>query len=139
MFAPAFGYHDPFALMRQQIREFDRPFATAAAGFPAVNIWQGADSAAVTAELPGVTPDDLEISVKNNLLTIAGERRAPGTDEIAAWLRRERSYGRFSRVVQLPFRVDPDRVEARFTDGVLQVELHRPEEDKPRRIRIRAA
>lgn len=140
MFSPSFGHRDPFALMRQQMRELDRPLGPAAAGgFPAVNIWQGADSAAVTAELPGVAPDDLDISVRNNVLTISGERKAPGTDENTGWLRRERAYGRFSRVVQLPFRVDPDRVEARFDNGVLQVELHRPEEDKPRRIQIKSA
>ena len=48
------------------------------------------------------------------------------------------AYGRFSRVIRLPYRVDPDRVEARMTDGVLQIELHRPDEDKPRRVRINA-
>ena len=49
------------------------------------------------------------------------------------------AYGRFSRVIQLPFQVDPDRVEARMQDGVLQIELHRPEADKPRRVQIKAA
>ena len=55
------------------------------------------------------------------------------------WQRRERAYGTFSRAVQLPFRVDPDKVQARFTDGVLEVELQRLEADRPRKIEIRAA
>ena len=110
-----------------------------AGGFPAVNIWQGTDSAALTAELPGVDPADIDISVKEDVVTITGERKAPATDEQTVWHRRERAYGRFSRVIQLPFRVDPDRVEARLQDGVLQIELHRPEADKPRRVQIKAA
>ena len=132
-----FGYADPFALMRRQMRDLGRP--AQASGYPAVNVWQGAHSAAVTAELPGLAPEDIEISVTNNVLTISGERRLPEDGDGASWLRRERPYGRFSRVVQLPFRVDRDRVEARFENGVLEIELHRPEEDKPRRIDIKAA
>lgn len=131
---------DPFAVMRRLQGEVDRAFgapARAAGAFPQVNVWQGTDSAALTAELPGVAAADLDITVKENLVTISGERKAPETDAQTVWHRRERSYGRFSRAVQLPFRVDPDRVEARLTDGVLQVELHRPEADKPRRITIR--
>ena len=135
---PPFGSADPFAPMRRQMRDLGRPVAQVAQ-YPAVNVWQGPDSAAVTAELPGTAPEDIEISIKNNVLTISGERKPPESSEDATWLRRERPYGRFSRVVQLPFRVDRDRVEARFENGVLQIELHRPEEDKPRRIDIKAA
>lgn len=113
-----------------------RPLATAS-GFPAVNLWAGADSVAITAELPGVDPADVELSVKDDVLTLRGSRR-PSTDASeAAWHRRERSHGQFHRLVQLPFRVDPERVEARFVDGVLEVDLQRPEADKPRRIEIK--
>jgi HSP20 family protein len=131
---------DPFALMRRMSDEFDRARAPAAAGaFPAVNIWQGADSMAVTAELPGVEADDVDIQVKEDTLAISGERKAPEVGEDATWHRRERGHGRFSRAIRLPYRVDPERVEARLSDGVLEIELHRPEEDKPRRIEIKAA
>jgi HSP20 family protein len=131
---------DPFALMRRLNDGLDQAWAPAASrGFPAVNIWQGADSTAVTAVLPGMEPGDIEIQVKEDLLAISGERKPPETGEDASWHRRERAYGRFSRAIQLPYRVDPEKVEARFRDGVLEVELHRPEEDKPRRIDIRAA
>ena len=141
--SPFFGFErDPFAVMRRLQDEVDRTFtspARAAGGFPAVNIWQGTDTAALTAELPGVDPADIDISVKEDVITVAGERKAPATDDQTVWNRRERPYGRFSRVIQLPFKVDPDRVEARLQDGVLQIELHRPEADKPRRIQIKAA
>ena len=131
---------DPFAVMRRLQDEVNRVFAgpgSFAGGFPAVNLWQGPDSTALTAELPGVDPADIDISVKNDIITFSGERNLPAGDD-ATWHRRERAYGRFSRVIQLPYRVDPDRVEARMTDGVLQVELQRPEADRPRRVQITA-
>jgi len=141
--SPFFGFErDPFAVMRRLQDEVDRAVtwpARARGGFPAVNIWQGTDSAALTAELPGVSPSEIDISVKDDVVTITGERKAPATDDQAAWTRRERGYGRFSRMIQLPFKVDPDRVEARLQDGVLQIELHQPEADKPRRVQINAA
>ena len=134
---------DPFALMRRLQQDLDRVWQPlqpiAGRGFPAVNVWQGADSTAVTAELPGVEPADINIQVKEDVLTISGERKAPSIDGEVAWHRRERGFGRFSRAIRLPYRVDPDKVEARFEHGVLQIELHRPEEDKPRRIDIKAA
>ena len=133
---------DPFALMRRLQQDLHRswePVQTAAGrAFPAVNVWQGTDSTAVTAELPGIDPADIDIQVKEDVLTISGARKAPAGDGWT-WHRRERSHGRFSRVVRLPYRVDPDKVEARFENGVLQIELHRPEQDKPRRIEIKAA
>jgi len=131
---------DPFAAMRRLNEEVSRAFTppgTFAGGFPAVNMWQGPESAALTAELPGIDPADVDISVKNDIVTITGERK-PVAGEDAVWHRRERAYGRFSRVIQLPYRVDPDRVEARMTDGVLQIELRRPEADRPRRVQIAA-
>jgi HSP20 family protein len=131
---------DPFAALRRLQSEVDRAFGapSRAGSYPAVNIWQGPDSVAVTAELPGVLPADIEISVKEDLVTISGTRKPPESAAEVVWHRRERDFGRFSRVIQLPYRVDPDRVEARLQDGVLQVEMHRPEADKPRRIEIKA-
>ena len=110
-----------------------------AAAFRPSTYGRGPTAAALTAELPGVDPADIDISVKEDVVTITGERKAPATDDQTVWHRRERAYGRFSRVIQLPFRVDRDRVEARLQDGVLQIELHRPEADKPRRVQIKAA
>ena len=140
--SPFFGLdRDPFTLMRRLQDDVDRAYgrpAPAAAGFPAVNMWQGPDSAALTAELPGIDPGDIDISVKEDVVTVSGERKPPAGDDATVWHRRERAYGRFSRVVQLPYRIDPDRIEARMSDGVLQIELHRPEADKPRRINIKA-
>lgn len=133
---------DPFGEARRLHDEIDRlfgqrPIATGGT-FPAVNLWTGPESVAVTAELPGVAPEDVDISVKDDVLSIRGERKAPAIDGEAGWHRRERAYGSFQRMIQLPFRVDPDRVDARFRNGVLEVDLHRPEEDKPRRIQVQS-
>ena len=136
----ATGRPDPFALMRSMMRDFDLGrMPRGQASFPAVNVWQGEEAVALTAELPGVEPDAIDINVKDNVLTISGERRPPDMPEAATWHRQERGYGRFSRAVRLPYRVDESRVEARFQNGVLRIAIGRPEEDKPRKIEIKAA
>ncbi len=110
--------------------------AAAAGGFPAVNVYAGRDGIAVVAELPGVEPGDLEVHAHRDTLTIRGGRR-PAAEGEEAYHRRERRSGVFTRTLQLPYRVDPGRVEARLEDGVLRLSLGRPEEDKPRRIEIK--
>jgi len=127
--------------MRRLQSEMNRLFDDSAPShsFPAVNLWQGRDSVAVTAELPGLSSEDIQLSVTEDTLTIAGERRAAADGEHVSWYRRERPEGRFSRTIELPFRVDPNKVEARFTNGVLEIEMHRPEADLPRRIEIRTS
>lgn len=138
------GY-DPFGEMRRLQDEMNRLFggsraaASRGAGdFPPVNLWLGSGSVAVTAEIAGVAPDDIEITVHEDSLTIAGERKPPIEGESVAWHRRERAFGKFRRIVQLPFRVDADKVQARFSNGVLEVELQRPEQDRPRTIKVKA-
>ncbi|RMF39467.1 MAG: Hsp20/alpha crystallin family protein [Alphaproteobacteria bacterium] len=132
---------DPFALMRSMLRDFDRSFRPLASpsAFPPVNIWQGAEAVAITAELPGVEPADIEITVKEDVLTLSGERKAPEVPEGARWHRNERVFGKFSRAIRLPFAAGEDQIEARFTDGVLRIVVGRPEKDKPRKIEIKAA
>jgi HSP20 family protein len=104
--------------------------------FPPVNLWLGDNSVVVTAELPGVGRDNVSINLLDDVLTIEGERR-PHDEAQARWHRRERGYGSFARTVQLPFRVDPGNVQARFDNGILEIELQRPHEDRPKKIEIR--
>lgn len=132
---------DPFALMQSMLSDFDRVMPTRAAqpGFPAVNVWQGDETVAITAELPGIDPADIDISVKDNVLTLSGERKAPDIPEDAQWHRNERGYGKFTRAVRLPFAASDDKVEARLAHGVLRIVIGRPEADKPKKIEIKAA
>lgn len=132
---------DPFLEMRRMQQEMNQRLAGMTAAtpeFPPINLWAGEESVAVTAELPGLAPGDVDLTVRDNTLTLKGERGSPTTeDEKSVWHRRELSYGSFSRTVQLPFRVDPEQVEARFANGLLEVELHRPEADRPKKIQIK--
>ncbi len=134
---------DPFVEMRRMQSEMNRLFSgfagTTARDFPPIDIWLGENSVVVTAELPGVSRDDVNISLQEDVLTLEGKREPKLQQENVNWQRRERAYGTFSRVVQLPFRVDPDKVQARFDNGILEIELQRLEADRPKKIEIRAA
>jgi HSP20 family protein len=105
--------------------------------YPATNVWTNEDGVVVSAELPGVTPEDIDISVVNDTLTVSGTRK-PEEAEGATYTRRERGHGEFARTFQLPFHVQGDRVEATFDKGVLHITLPRAEEDKPKRIEVKA-
>ena len=132
---------DPFTELRRMQSEMNRlfsGFSTATArDFPPINIWLGENSVVVTSELPGVTPADVTITLQEDVLTLEGARH-PKQEQDANWQRRERTYGGFSRTVQLPFRVDADKVQARFNNGILEIEAQRLEADRPKKIEIRA-
>jgi HSP20 family protein len=104
--------------------------------FPPVNVWAGGDATMITAEIPGVSSDQLEITVHQDTVTLRGKRDPEVVDPGAVTHREERAHGTFTRTVVLPFRVDADRVSARFDRGVLTLELPRPEADKPRQIKV---
>lgn len=112
-----------------------RPFGQS---YPAINLWHDGDAAYLEAELSGLTMNDIEILVMGNELTIKGRRKIEAPED-AAWLRRERSHGDFSRTLTLPWEIDPEKVEAKLQDGVLTVKLPKCESCKPRRITVQAA
>jgi HSP20 family protein len=115
----------------------DLPGAQLAA-FPPVNVWEDADAFHLEAELPGMTREQLQISVTHrNQLTIQGERPGVEVDK-GRWHRRERGFGRFQRVLKLPTAVDADKVEAKLENGLLQLTLPKAEEARPRRIAVKA-
>jgi HSP20 family protein len=105
---------------------------------PALNVWTSEDGLVVTAELAGVNVDDIDISVVNDTLTLSGAREPDRVGEEVKYHRRERGHGKFSRALQLPYPVDSEKVEASFKNGVLHITLPRAEEDKPRKIEIKA-
>jgi HSP20 family protein len=132
---------DPLVELRRMQNEMNRVFsgfAPTTRDFPPINIWLGENSVVVTGELAGVTRDDVTINLQEDVLTLEGARR-PTQQQDVNWQRRERAYGTFSRVVQLPFRVDPEKVQARYDNGILEIELQRLEGDRPKKIEIRAA
>ncbi|MFN2157307.1 MAG: Hsp20/alpha crystallin family protein [Anaerolineae bacterium] len=142
---PFYRYRSPWSEMARLQREMDRYFNRSprgswwseAAGYPAVNVWTETDAAIVTAELPGIDPESIDISVQDDTLTIRGSREREEV-EGATYHRQERRFGSFARTVQVPFRVQGDEVNATFEKGVLRISLPRAEEDKPKRITVRA-
>jgi HSP20 family protein len=106
--------------------------------YPATNVWTSESGAVVSAELPGVAPEDIDISVVNDTLTVSGTRK-PEEAEGATYYQRERGHGEFTRTFQLPFLVQGDQVKAAFDKGVLHITLPRAEEDKTKKIEVKAA
>jgi HSP20 family protein len=105
---------------------------------PSVDIYENKDQIVLEAELPGMRPEDVNISVENNVLTIHGERKFEKKDEQDNFHRVERSYGSFTRSFTLPPTVAADSADALFENGVLKLTLAKREEAKPRRIEIKA-
>jgi HSP20 family protein len=106
--------------------------------FPLVNVTQDKDNLYVRAELPGVKPSDMDLSVKDNSICISGKRELPGESENVSYHRREREGGNFSRSIELPSPFDREHVEAKFENGVLSIVLPLAEETKPRQITVKA-
>ncbi len=107
--------------------------------YPAMNVWTNEEGAVVTAEIPGVNPEDIDISVVGDTLTVSGKREPETTDEEVRYHRRERGQGAFKRSIQLPFTVEAAKVEAAIENGVLHITLPRAEADKPRKITVKTA
>jgi HSP20 family protein len=92
----------------------------------------------VKTAIPGVKPEDIDISVTGNLLTIKGETKSEETVEEANYVRQERRYGSFQRSLQIPGSVVPDKAEASFEDGVLTLTIPKTEEAKQKTIKLEA-
>jgi len=110
-----------------------------APGYPAMNVWTSENGLMVTAEVPGVKAEDMDINIVGETLTLSGDRQTEELTEGSRYHRQERGYGRFNRSIQLPFPVDVSKVEANFKDGVLVITLPRAEEDKPKKIVVKSA
>lgn len=106
---------------------------------PAMDLVETDDHLVLKADLPGLDADDVEIEVKDGVLTVTGERKTEHGDSSNGYHRVERAYGRFSRSLSLPAGVDSDQVQAEFDKGVLEVRIPKPAERKPHRVQIGAS
>lgn len=106
------------------------------AWIPAVDVLESEGTLTVTAELPGMRKEDVDITLEDGVLKISGERRFEKDDERENYRRIERAYGRFSRAFTLPRHVDRSRVEARFDNGLLRIVLPKSEDARARKIDI---
>ncbi len=105
--------------------------------FPPMNVSQDEDNFYLRAEVPGIKPNELSISVMRNRLSLAGKREIQQEDELVSYHRKERAEGSFNRTLTLPMEVEAERVEAKYADGILTVTLPKAEEAKPRQIAVR--
>jgi HSP20 family protein len=103
---------------------------------PAMDLVEREDHFVLKADLPGMSEDDVQIEVRDNVLTVSGERKAEHEEKRDGYYRMERAFGSFARTMTLPEGVDPDQIEASFDKGVLQVKIPKPAERKPHRINI---
>lgn len=103
---------------------------------PSMDLVEADDDLVLRADLPGMSEDDVQIEIKDNVLTVSGERRSEHEDKQESFYRAERSFGHFARSLTLPEGVDPDSVQATFDNGVLEVRVPKPAERKPHRVAI---
>ncbi len=103
---------------------------------PAVDIFETPEAIVLKAELPGITAQDISVEVKDNILTLKGEKRFGKETKEENYHRMERSFGSFQRAFTLPGTVQQEKATARFKDGILEIALPKVEEARPRQIKV---
>ena len=136
---------DPWGEIAALQRDMNQLFGRATSGsttrgafVPPIDAFTTDEGLIVRMELPGMAPDDVDISVQDGVLTVAGERFTDVDVKDDDWLRRERFLGRFERSFTLPEGTDPDSISASFDLGLLELRIPHPPEQQPRRIKISA-
>lgn len=124
-------------IQRDLNRLFSRTFTPRSEGFaPAMDVFEEDDSFVIRTELPGVRPDEVDVTVRNGVLTITGDRKFTHEVSEERFYRRELSYGHFERQVALPEGVDPDRIVARHENGVLEIRVPKAPEVVSKKVHI---
>jgi HSP20 family protein len=129
---------DPWGEFDRVERTLSRLVPRSSVEFPAVNVWVAENNAFLTTEIPGVNPQAIDISVVGKTLTLRGSRQPEEIREGESYHRRERWYGQFTKTVDLPFNVQADKVHARFSKGILSIELPRADAEKPKKIAVKS-
>jgi HSP20 family protein len=140
--------YNPFEGLAGFRRIFDEPLANflredlsgnADAWKPRLDVVETKDGILLKVDIPGVKQEDINISIEENVLTVKGERKNESEVSEEGFTRFERSYGAYQRSVALPPTVDTDRVKATYKDGVLEIQLPKKEEARPKAIKVEAA
>lgn len=133
---------EPFAELAELRDRLDRAFGEMAGGegrtwAPRIDVAREKERIVVQAELPGIKPEEVEISIEGDVLTISGHHEQTEEKKERDFVRRERRYGSFSRSMPLPEGLDPDQIEADYEDGVLEVSIPVPPEEKAKKVQIK--
>ena len=139
---PELNSRSPYSHLREQLnRLFDVSASRAPESFgdwsPALDAFEDKDKYVVSLELPGMKREDISVTVHDGVLTVSGERKSEQDTKTGAVHRAERYYGKFTRSVSLPPTAKADKVAASYKDGVLQIELPKAEEAKPKSIEVK--
>jgi HSP20 family protein len=128
---------EPFAPWMRDLSRFLATPGGGSAFLPPADVLVRDDGVMVYMDVPGLHPDDLEIELEQDMLTVRGERRPPWQNLDGVTARIERTFGRFERTLRVTHGLDPDAIEASLDAGVLQLRLPKPEEHQPRKIEIK--
>jgi HSP20 family protein len=134
---------DPFREMTQLQSQMSRLWDATIGSrqeswLPAVDVFDTENAVVLKAELAGMNPDDIEIEVEDNVLTIRGERKFEEKVDEERYYRVERRFGSFQRSLALPQGVKPEDIQAAYEDGILEVRVPKAEEEKPKKISVTA-
>jgi HSP20 family protein len=131
---------DPFRELASFFENFSEPTGkdqlTAGSFVPPVDVYEDEHNLVLKLEVPGVSEEDLNVSVENNTLTVQGERKFEKEEKEENFHRIERRYGSFVRTFRLPNTVDAERVDASYDKGILKITLAKRAEAKPRQIKV---
>jgi len=136
---------DMFSLRHQMNHLFDDVFKPVVRGDsrlsmrdwnPRVDIYDNDENIVIKAELPGIDRKDIVIDVKDGVLTLKGERSFDNEIKEEKYYCRERTFGKFERVFRLPAKVDPEKISADYKDGILKIDIPKPEEQQPKQITV---
>lgn len=139
---------DPYGNLRRLSQMIDEAFevngdrdrgTVTSSWIPACDVFEDKEAIKIVAELPGVRPDAVKLSIENGVLTIRGEKRQEAEETTERVHRYERTYGSFERTFALPGTVDPDRIDASYADGVLTIVVPKAERARPREIAVKVA
>jgi HSP20 family protein len=113
-----------------------RRFDAALAWVPVIDMSESGSHITVHAEIPGMEPNNIDVSLQGNMLTIRGERKQESIEEDKEVYRSERSYGIFERSIRLPANVDPEQAKASYRNGVLRIKLLKVDKNRPKKVQI---
>lgn len=126
---------DPFREMTAMQKALDSTFGSAKPTYPPVEVIDKDDVITVTSALPGIDKDTLELTILGDSLTISGEKKPPINEGIT-YIRHERPYGKFRKLIDLPYSVEQDKINATYIDGILTIKMSKAEAAKPRQIKV---
>ncbi len=122
----------------REFEDFTNNYSVSETTAPKINLYRGKDGVVLTAKVAGVDPKDLDISIVGQTVTIKGNYKSEIDKEKASFHRKEIKEGNFTRTLELPFKVEVDKVEAEFDSGILKINMPQADSDKPKKIAVKS-